>query len=197
MIPLLVVPLVVDLSRATERAFLAFDYLIWAVFAAEYAIKLYLAPNRRRFVLHHLPDLIIVIVPMLRPLRVLRSARLLRLFRLTRLVAFAVEGLGEARGILRHHGLNWVLLIVLALNLIAAAAVARIRTRQPRGEHPLLPGRAVVGGNHHHHGRLRRPFPDVTSRSRCRSRPDDRRHRIVRDHHRDDRHLLRRTEGRG
>jgi hypothetical protein len=48
MIPLIVVPLVLDMSPATERAVLAVDYLLWAVFAAEYGIKLYLAPNRRR-----------------------------------------------------------------------------------------------------------------------------------------------------
>lgn len=69
MIPLIVPPVVVDLSPAMEGAFLAVDSLIWAVFAAEYAIKLYLTPNRRRFVTSHIPDLIVVLVPMLRPLR--------------------------------------------------------------------------------------------------------------------------------
>jgi len=69
MIPLIVPPVVVDLSPAMEGAFLAVDSLIWAVFAAEYAIKLYLIPNRRRFVTSHIPDLIVVLVPMLRPLR--------------------------------------------------------------------------------------------------------------------------------
>ena len=54
MIPLIVLPLVMDLSPGTESAFLAIDYLIWAVFAAEYAIKLYLAPNRRQFVARHM-----------------------------------------------------------------------------------------------------------------------------------------------
>jgi hypothetical protein len=34
MVPLIVLPLVVDLSPAVEGAFLAVDYLIWAVFAA-------------------------------------------------------------------------------------------------------------------------------------------------------------------
>ncbi len=69
MIPLIVPPVVVYLSPAMEGAFLAVDSLIWAVFAAEYAIKLYLTPNRRRFVTSHIPDLIVVLVPMLRPLR--------------------------------------------------------------------------------------------------------------------------------
>jgi voltage-gated potassium channel len=132
MVPLIVLPLVVDLSPGTESAFLAIDYLIWAVFATEYAIKLYLAPNRRRFVAHHIPDLIIVVVPMLRPLRVLRSVRLLRLLRLVRLAAFAAKGLHEARGILRHRGLNWVLLIVLILNLVAAAAVLEFERGNPQ-----------------------------------------------------------------
>jgi voltage-gated potassium channel len=123
MIPLIVVPLVADLSPATERALLAIDYLLWAIFAAEYATKLYLAPNRRRFVAHHVPDLIIVLVPMLRPLRVLRSVRLLRLLRLALLGSFAAKGLREVREVLRRRGLSWVLLIVLVLNLVAAAAV--------------------------------------------------------------------------
>jgi voltage-gated potassium channel len=131
MVPLIVLPLVVDLAPAAQSAFLAVDYLIWAIFAAEYAIKLYLAPNRRRFVAHHIPDLIIVLVPMLRPLRVLRSARLLRLLRLARLAAFAAKGIREARSILRHRGLNWVLLIVLVLNLTAAAAVLEFERGNP------------------------------------------------------------------
>ena len=123
MIPLLVLPLVVNLSPATERAFLAADYLIWAIFAVEYAVKLYLAPNRRRFVRRNIPDLILVVVPMLRPLRVLRSARLLRLLRLTRVVAVAVRGLSDARSILRKRGLNYVLLVAVAVVLIASALV--------------------------------------------------------------------------
>jgi voltage-gated potassium channel len=131
MIPLIVVPLVLDMSPATERAVLAVDYLLWAVFAAEYGIKLYLAPNRRRFVAHHIPDLVIVVVPMLRPLRVLRSVRLLRLLRLVLLGGFAAKGVREARSILRHRGLNWVLLIALVLNLIAAAAVLEFERANP------------------------------------------------------------------
>jgi voltage-gated potassium channel len=131
MIPLIVVPLVFDLSPATDRAFLAVDYLVWAIFAVEYAVKLWLAPDRWRFVKANIPDLIIVLVPMLRPLRVLRATRLLRLLRLARLIAFAVEGIHEARGILRQRGLSWVLLIALAVNLVAAALVLNFERNVP------------------------------------------------------------------
>lgn len=43
-IPLLVIPLVADLSRATEATLFAIDWPLWAAFALEYAIQLYLAP---------------------------------------------------------------------------------------------------------------------------------------------------------
>jgi voltage-gated potassium channel len=133
MIPLVVVPVVVDLSPGLDRTVLAVDYLVWAAFALEYVVKLYLAPQRWRFVKANIPDLVIVVVPMLRPLRVLRSARLLRLLRLARLVAFAVEGLQEVREILRRRGLSWVVLIVLALNLVAAALVLTFERDMPNG----------------------------------------------------------------
>jgi voltage-gated potassium channel len=131
MIPLLIVPLMVTLPPAMDRTFVAVDYLIWAAFTIEYAVKLYLAPDRWRFVKANIPDLIIVVVPMLRPLRVLRGVRLLRLLRLARLVAFAIEGLHEVRDVLRRRGLSWVLLIALALNLIAAALVLSFERDTP------------------------------------------------------------------
>jgi voltage-gated potassium channel len=133
MIPLIIVPLVVQLSPSTDRALLAIDYLVWAAFAVEYVVKLILAPDRWRFFKGNIPDLIIVVVPMLRPLRILRGTRLLRLLRLARLVAFAVEGIHEARGILRQRGLSWVLLIALALNLVAAALVVNFERDMPNG----------------------------------------------------------------
>jgi voltage-gated potassium channel len=49
MIPLIIVPLVVQLSPSTDRALLAIDYLVWAAFAVEYVVKLILAPDRWRF----------------------------------------------------------------------------------------------------------------------------------------------------
>jgi voltage-gated potassium channel len=131
MIPLIIVPLIMDLPPSMDHALVAIDYLIWAAFTVEYVVKLWLAPDRWRFVKANLPDLVIVVVPMLRPLRILRGVRLLRLLRLARLEAFAVEGLSEARAVLRRRGLSWVLLIALALNLIAAALVLSFERDTP------------------------------------------------------------------
>jgi voltage-gated potassium channel len=59
-IPLLVIPLTVDLSPPTESVFVSVDWLIWAAFAIEYGIRLYLAPNKGRFVKGHVLDLVVV-----------------------------------------------------------------------------------------------------------------------------------------
>ena len=44
----------------------------WAVFAADFAIRIYLSSNRVHFVLHSPLDVVLVLVPMLRPLSLLR-----------------------------------------------------------------------------------------------------------------------------
>jgi voltage-gated potassium channel len=121
MIPLLVVPLLVELSQGAERAFVAADYLIWAVFAVDYVTRVVLAPDRWRFIRTHPFDLLIVLVPFLRPLRVVRSARALRLLRLARLTGFLGRGIQSIRAILGKRGLNYVLLVVVALVFVAGA----------------------------------------------------------------------------
>lgn len=45
---------------------------IWALFAIDYAARVYLAEHRGRYVRRHVPDLALLILPMLRPLRALR-----------------------------------------------------------------------------------------------------------------------------
>lgn len=120
MVPILLVPLVVNLSSSLQGDLDAAGYVIWALFTVEYLAKLYLAPARWHFVRTHVLDLIVVIVPFLRPLRILRAARLLRLLRLVRLVSFLGEGLRRARSILAHRGLNYVLLVATMLVFAAA-----------------------------------------------------------------------------
>ncbi|BBX85976.1 voltage-gated potassium channel [Mycolicibacterium aubagnense] len=46
--------------------------LAWAVFTADYAARLYLAPDRKQWFLRHLVDLAVVLLPLLRPLRLIR-----------------------------------------------------------------------------------------------------------------------------
>ena len=126
MVPLLVLPLVLDLPDRLEDAFVAADWFIWAAFAFEYLVRLVLAPNRWRFVRREWPDLLIVVLPFLRPLRVVRSARALRLLRLARLVAFLGEAAQEGKRLLVRHQLHHVLLVTLVAVVGAAALVLAV-----------------------------------------------------------------------
>jgi voltage-gated potassium channel len=65
---------------------------IWALFAFDYAVRLWLVEDRRRYVRTHLPDLAAALFPALRPLR------LLRLFSIGHMLAQRARGglAGEA-----------------------------------------------------------------------------------------------------
>ena len=123
MVPLLVVPLVVNLPAGIDAAFLAADWFIWAAFAFEYLVRLALTDNRWRFMRRQWADLLIVILPFLRPLRILRSARALRLLRVTRLVAVLSAAGHLGRRLLVRHKLHYAVLVTGAAVVGAAALV--------------------------------------------------------------------------
>jgi voltage-gated potassium channel len=120
-IPLLVIPLVMDLAPRWEAGFFAADWLIWAAFAAEYLIRLFLAPARWRFIRTHPLDLALVVLPFLRPLRVFRSARFARVLLASRAVVYLTRGLRTLRYILTRHKIHWAL--TLALFVIVGGAL--------------------------------------------------------------------------
>ena len=109
-VPVLVLPVVMHLPASVNRAFNLVDVGVWAVYAAEYLVRLYLVPARKRFVTHHLVDLAVVVLPLLRPLRALR---LLRLFNLARAGVVLINALRRVRDILTHRGLHFVLLAAI------------------------------------------------------------------------------------
>ena len=74
-----------DLPPGARAALAATDMGIWAAFLAEYLARLLVAPDPRAFITRNVFDLLLVVIPVLRPLRLLRSVRLLRAARLTRI----------------------------------------------------------------------------------------------------------------
>jgi len=102
----LAVELAYDLSPRQTIALLILNGVIWLLFVAEYVVMLRLAPDRRRFVRTHLLDLIVVLLPMLRPVRALR------------LVAVAARSWRQVFSVLRHRGLGKIIGSVGALMLV-------------------------------------------------------------------------------
>lgn len=123
MIPLLLVPLLVDLPTRVDRGFFAANWLVWFAFAVELVVKTYLAPDRRGYLRTHWIDVLIVVLPFLRPLRLVRSTRLLRLVRTTRMLSVAARAATSARRVLTRHGLAYVLAAGAILVVVAAGAV--------------------------------------------------------------------------
>lgn len=101
-VPLLVAPLVLRLAPETRSALVATEWLIWAAFAAEYLIRLYLAPEKWAFVKANKVDLLVVVVPLLRPLRLLRAFRA---------VVYLARGVDAFKDVLTRHKLHYALAV--------------------------------------------------------------------------------------
>jgi voltage-gated potassium channel len=81
-----------SLPAYVETILAVANVVIWALFAADYAVRLWLVDDRKRYVRTHLPDLAAALFPALRPLR------LLRLFSIGHMLAQRARGglAGEA-----------------------------------------------------------------------------------------------------
>jgi voltage-gated potassium channel len=117
-LPVLIAPLVAQLPKGLADLFNAMDYFVWAAFVFDYLVRLYLVPSRLHFVKHHVVDLAVIVLPMLRPLRALRLLRLLNVARAGLVFANAALRL---RSIITHRGLHVVLLAAMGIVFLCAA----------------------------------------------------------------------------
>jgi voltage-gated potassium channel len=124
MIPLLLAPEVFSLSPDQDALLEMLDWFIYACFAADFLIKIYLAPSAIEHIKRNWLDVVILLLPLLRPLRILQGARMLRLVRAVRVLAFAGEGLAKLRALLAQRKLNIVLLVTLGILVLSAGLVS-------------------------------------------------------------------------
>ncbi len=61
-----------DLSPSLQRLCNLVTWAAWVAFAIDFAVRLTLATERRRYLVRHLHDLAVIALPLLRPLRLLR-----------------------------------------------------------------------------------------------------------------------------
>lgn len=124
-IPVVVIPIVMEVSPATSRALDTVSWVIWGAFAFEYVVLLYLAPDRGRMVRTHIPDLLIILLPFLRPLRTVRALRLVR-----PLVGLARAGVG-VRQIATRPGFRGFLLVVIGVMTAGAGLTYAFERNAP------------------------------------------------------------------
>lgn len=121
-----------DVGPSTRSALTAADWGIWAAFAVEYLALLITAPDRRRFARTHVLDLVVVVLPLLRPLRLVRSIRLLRLFRVTRLAAVMARSAQRSRTAFFSRAVLFALSLGGVVVLAAAVVVLDLERGHPQ-----------------------------------------------------------------
>ena len=111
MIPLLIGPLIWKLSTSEEAIFLTLDWFIWAIFAIDLAVKTMVAPKRLAYLRRHWLEVLVVVVPFLRPLRILR---------------IFIFGSRAWVGMRRLVNIDFLLVYGIGLVIIAATVVASV-----------------------------------------------------------------------
>lgn len=102
------------LRRRSAREAVAFSSSRAEVVATRSVLTV---PIATHFVRHHLLDLAMVAVPILRPIRL---ARIFQMIRIDRVVIVLGNSLRRARALFAHHGLRFVLLAVTTIIFTAA-----------------------------------------------------------------------------
>ena len=114
-------------SHGVQRAFTVAGWVLWALFAAEFLLRLWLAPSRGRFLRRNWWQLAFLLLPMLRflrglaLLRLVRAGRVLRVVRAGGVVSSAVRSSRSAGRILSSR-LAWV----AALSAIVVLASSQL-----------------------------------------------------------------------
>ena len=93
--------------------------IIVVVFAVDLGVRVHLSERRLQYLTSHWFDVVIVVVPLLRPLRVVQAARILQVLKIG-----TVGGrlLSRVNAILSTNGTREVLVVALCLVVIGAAA---------------------------------------------------------------------------
>ncbi len=111
MLPLLVGPFLWELSAEEEATFFALDTFIWAIFAADLALKVMVAPDRLAYLRASWIEVLIVVIPFARPLRIVR------------LVVF---GSRAFRGARRFTHVDFLIVYWIGLIIVAATIVTSV-----------------------------------------------------------------------
>jgi voltage-gated potassium channel len=100
-------------TGALQRGLAAVGWLLWAVFVAEFVLRLYVAADRRRFLRRNWWQIIFLIVPVL---RFLRLVLVLRVARAGRVVSSAVRS-SRSAGRLITSRLSWLAVVSVIMIL--------------------------------------------------------------------------------
>lgn len=94
---------------------------IWAVFALEFGLRMWLSPDRSDYLRAHWLDALAVALPVFRVFRVVRAVRAARALRAVRLLVFGGRGADELIERLRRRQLGKLVVVTAFVILVGAA----------------------------------------------------------------------------
>jgi voltage-gated potassium channel len=121
----LILPLAEPLTDSEAVGLDVANVVIWFLFVVDYVTRLYLVDDRRRFVRTHVLDLIVIVVPFLRP------------FRLLRLIAILISTTRRAGGLAVRKVTLYVLGVAVIIASVGAVVVYDAEKSVPLGERTI------------------------------------------------------------
>lgn len=124
--------LVLDLTAGLSFWLLLLFYLIWAIFAVDFAIRFIIAPAKIGYLRANWLTAVSLLLPTFRVVRVLqifRSLRMLRLIRTVRSVSFlrlvtsANRGIRSLQSVFGHRGFGFVITVTLLVIVLSATGM--------------------------------------------------------------------------
>lgn len=98
------------------------------MFVVEIGVRLFLAPHRLRYAVSHWFDILILVIPFLRPLRAAGSVRAARLLRGLRIVGPLARSAIEIRDLFKRRGLTGGLLLALLAVCVCSLAMWQVES---------------------------------------------------------------------
>lgn len=137
MLIILILEFAVDLQPSWRRILLTAGTVIWWLFILEYALRVFLAENRLRYVRTHLLDALFIVVPFLRVFRVVRALRAFRFMRvlppatLARTYVITRRGLRRFGRILGRRSFGYVISATLVALFIGSLMIFLLERGAP------------------------------------------------------------------
>ena len=175
------------LSPEATRVIQLFDFVVCAVFFADFVLQLARAEDRWAYMRKWGWIDLLASIPAIDPLRWGRLFRILRILRVLR----AIRGLQKLLELLRSRNGVGGSVAVMAFMILALCSLLILPLRESgRGKHPNGERRHLVEPDHRHHGGLWGPLPGDRCGKDGGSGADDRGRGVVRQFHRAGRFLL-------
>lgn len=123
-----------ELARGLTRGLEIAGYVVWAIFAGDFALKLIIAPQKIRFIKANWIMVLSLVLPAFRLFRVgraFRAIRVLRGFRLARFLGAINRGMRALRSSMRRRGFGYVVALTLLVMFSAAAGMMAFEREGP------------------------------------------------------------------